>query len=102
MYGHRAKRFPKLPNHRRDLQIPVPFRTTKTALEKLKIAGIILQSGTNPNLCAALRGQGYITLSVEPLFLSKSNENHKICTITLMQVYIRWYIESERLERSMP
>ncbi|KRX57156.1 hypothetical protein T09_11967 [Trichinella sp. T9] len=35
MYGHRAKRFPKLPNHRRDLQIPVPFRTTKTALEKL-------------------------------------------------------------------
>ncbi|XP_003366200.1 conserved hypothetical protein, partial [Trichinella spiralis] len=22
MYGHRAKRFPKLPNHRRDLQIP--------------------------------------------------------------------------------
>ncbi|KRY08815.1 hypothetical protein T01_15619, partial [Trichinella spiralis] len=27
MYGHRAKRFPKLPNHRRDLQIPVPFRT---------------------------------------------------------------------------
>ncbi|KRZ65380.1 hypothetical protein T08_4683 [Trichinella sp. T8] len=29
MYGHRAKRFPKLPNHRRDLQIPVPFRTTK-------------------------------------------------------------------------
>ncbi|KRY47887.1 hypothetical protein T03_14725 [Trichinella britovi] len=74
MYGHRAKRFPKLPNHRRDLQIPVP-----------KIAGIILQSGTNPNLCAALRGQGYITLSVEPLFLSKSNENHKICTITLMQ-----------------
>ncbi|KRX33130.1 hypothetical protein T05_6948, partial [Trichinella murrelli] len=29
MYGHRAKRFPKLPNHRQDLQIPVPFRTTK-------------------------------------------------------------------------
>ncbi|KRX68178.1 PiggyBac transposable element-derived protein 3, partial [Trichinella sp. T9] len=29
MYGHRAKRFPKLPNHRRDLQILVPFKTTK-------------------------------------------------------------------------
>ncbi|KRX12873.1 hypothetical protein T07_7928 [Trichinella nelsoni] len=28
-YGHRTKRFPKLPNHRRDLQILVPFRTTK-------------------------------------------------------------------------
>ncbi|KRY52797.1 hypothetical protein T03_5325 [Trichinella britovi] len=29
MYSHRAKRYPKLPSHRRDLQIPVPFRTTK-------------------------------------------------------------------------
>ncbi|KRY03459.1 hypothetical protein T03_14776, partial [Trichinella britovi] len=27
--GHRAKRYPKLPSHRRYLQIPVPFRTTK-------------------------------------------------------------------------
>ncbi|XP_003381414.1 conserved hypothetical protein [Trichinella spiralis] len=31
MYDHRAKRFPKLPNHRRDLQIPVPFRTTNAS-----------------------------------------------------------------------
>ncbi|KRZ51174.1 hypothetical protein T02_9216 [Trichinella nativa] len=29
MYSHRAKQYPKLPNHRRDLQIPVPFKTTK-------------------------------------------------------------------------
>ncbi|KRY27285.1 hypothetical protein T01_12954 [Trichinella spiralis] len=28
MYSHRAKRYPKLPSHRRDLQIPVSFRTT--------------------------------------------------------------------------
>ncbi|KRX77285.1 hypothetical protein T06_15652 [Trichinella sp. T6] len=29
MYSHWAMRYPKLPKHRRDLQIPVPFRTTK-------------------------------------------------------------------------
>ncbi|KRY42622.1 hypothetical protein T01_4415 [Trichinella spiralis] len=33
MYRHRAKRYPKLPKHRRDLlQIPVPFRTTKAGI----------------------------------------------------------------------
>ncbi|KRX20175.1 hypothetical protein T07_7804, partial [Trichinella nelsoni] len=35
MYSHRAKRYPKLPEHRRDLQIPVPFRTTKAGDECL-------------------------------------------------------------------
>ncbi|KRZ12219.1 hypothetical protein T11_5829 [Trichinella zimbabwensis] len=35
MYNHRAKRFPKLPQHRRDLQIPVPFRRTKAGDEFL-------------------------------------------------------------------
>ncbi|KRX71579.1 hypothetical protein T06_4744 [Trichinella sp. T6] len=29
MYSHRSKQYPKLPNHRRDVQIPVPFKTTK-------------------------------------------------------------------------
>ncbi|KRY94388.1 hypothetical protein T11_12267, partial [Trichinella zimbabwensis] len=35
MYSHRAKRYPKLPQHRRDLQIPVPFRRTKAGDEFL-------------------------------------------------------------------
>ncbi|KRZ80081.1 hypothetical protein T10_13377, partial [Trichinella papuae] len=35
MYNYRAKRFPKLPQHRRDLQIPVPFRKTKAGDEFL-------------------------------------------------------------------
>ncbi|KRX50253.1 hypothetical protein T05_5110 [Trichinella murrelli] len=29
MYNHRAKRYPKPPSHRQDLQIPALFRTTK-------------------------------------------------------------------------
>ncbi|KRY65701.1 hypothetical protein T4B_4846 [Trichinella pseudospiralis] len=35
MYSHRAKRYPKLPKYRRDLQTSVPFRTTKAAGEFL-------------------------------------------------------------------
>ncbi|XP_003378760.1 conserved hypothetical protein, partial [Trichinella spiralis] len=30
MYGHRAKRFPRLPEHRHDLVIPDQFKTTKS------------------------------------------------------------------------
>ncbi|XP_003382182.1 conserved hypothetical protein [Trichinella spiralis] len=35
MYRHRAKRYPKLPNHRRYLQILVPFKTTKAGEDVL-------------------------------------------------------------------
>ncbi|KRZ84014.1 hypothetical protein T08_12659 [Trichinella sp. T8] len=47
MYGHRAKRFPKLPNHRRDLQIPSASRHI-----------LVFATGTNIRLLAACRTWG--------------------------------------------
>ncbi|KRZ53696.1 hypothetical protein T02_3509 [Trichinella nativa] len=63
MYGHRAKRFPKLPNHRRDLQIPVPFKTTKSGDDFLlwQCASrhiMIFATGYNIRLLAAMRTWG--------------------------------------------
>ncbi|KRY35426.1 hypothetical protein T01_6928 [Trichinella spiralis] len=60
MYSHRAKRYPKLPNHRRDLQIPVPFRTTKAGEDFLlwQCASrhiLVFATGYNIRLLAAMR-----------------------------------------------
>ncbi|KRY15353.1 hypothetical protein T12_7405, partial [Trichinella patagoniensis] len=63
MYGHRAKRFPKLPNHRRVLQIPVPFRTTKVGEDLLLWQSasrhiLVFATGYNIRLLAAMRTWG--------------------------------------------
>ncbi|KRY07827.1 hypothetical protein T12_2728, partial [Trichinella patagoniensis] len=53
MYSHRAKRYPKLLKHRRDLQIPVPFRRTKAGDESLlwqSASRHILVFGTGSNI----------------------------------------------------
>ncbi|XP_003377602.1 hypothetical protein Tsp_01795 [Trichinella spiralis] len=60
MYSHRAKRYPKLPNHRRDLQILVPFRTTKAGEDFLlwQCASrhiLVFATGYNIRLLAAMR-----------------------------------------------
>ncbi|KRX59483.1 hypothetical protein T09_7506, partial [Trichinella sp. T9] len=55
MYSHRAKRFPKLPNHRRDLQILVPFKTTKSCASRHIM---IFATGYNIRLLAAMRTWG--------------------------------------------
>ncbi|XP_003382265.1 conserved hypothetical protein [Trichinella spiralis] len=47
MYGHRAKRFPKLPNHRRDLQIPSASRHI-----------LVFATGYNIRLLAAMQTWG--------------------------------------------
>ncbi|KRX25539.1 hypothetical protein T07_8359 [Trichinella nelsoni] len=63
MYGHRAKRFPKLPNHRRDLQIPLPFRTTNAGDNFLLWQSasshiLVFATGYNIRLLAASRTWG--------------------------------------------
>ncbi|KRY09245.1 hypothetical protein T12_12274 [Trichinella patagoniensis] len=60
MYGHRAKRFPKLPSHRRDLQIPFPFRTTKAGDDFLLWQSasrhiLVFATGYNIRLLAAMQ-----------------------------------------------
>ncbi|KRX34537.1 hypothetical protein T05_257 [Trichinella murrelli] len=60
MYGHRAKRFPKLPNHRRDLQIPDAFRTTMAGEDFLLWQSasrhiLVLATGSNIRLMATRR-----------------------------------------------
>ncbi|KRX34778.1 hypothetical protein T05_7185 [Trichinella murrelli] len=60
MYSHRAKQYPKLPNHRRDVQIPVPFKTTKAGEDFLlwQCASrhiLIFAAGSNIRLLAAMR-----------------------------------------------
>ncbi|KRY28631.1 hypothetical protein T01_15589, partial [Trichinella spiralis] len=60
MYGHRAKRFPKLSTHRRDLQIPFPFRTTKAGDNFLLWQNaskhiLVCATGYNIKLLAAMR-----------------------------------------------
>ncbi|KRX23479.1 hypothetical protein T07_4504 [Trichinella nelsoni] len=64
MYSHRAKRFPKLPNHRQDLQIPVPFRTTIKADDDFLLWQsasrhiLVFATGYNIRLLAAMRTWG--------------------------------------------
>ncbi|XP_003373093.1 conserved hypothetical protein [Trichinella spiralis] len=60
MYGHRAKRFPKLSTHRRDLQIPFPFGTTKAGDNFLLWQNaskhiLVCATGYNIKLLAAMR-----------------------------------------------
>ncbi|KRX70291.1 hypothetical protein T06_15288 [Trichinella sp. T6] len=60
MYSHRAEQYPELPNHRRDLQIPVPFRTTKAGEDCLlwQCASrhiLVFAAGSNIRLLAAMR-----------------------------------------------
>ncbi|KRZ89181.1 hypothetical protein T08_3804 [Trichinella sp. T8] len=63
MYNHRAKRYPKLPSHRQDLQIPVPFRTTKAGDNFLSWQSasrhiLVFATGYNIRLLAAMRTWG--------------------------------------------
>ncbi|KRX46389.1 hypothetical protein T09_1722 [Trichinella sp. T9] len=63
MYSHRAEQYPELPNHRRDLQIPVPFRTTKAGEDCLlwQCASrhiLVFAAGSNIRLLAAMRTWG--------------------------------------------
>ncbi|KRY25737.1 hypothetical protein T01_16237 [Trichinella spiralis] len=63
MYSHRAKRYPKLPKHRRDLQIPVPFRTTKAGEDFLLWQSasrhiLVFATGYNIRLLATMRTWG--------------------------------------------
>ncbi|XP_003382059.1 conserved hypothetical protein [Trichinella spiralis] len=63
MYRHRAKRFPSLPNHRRDLQIPVALRTTKAGDDFLLWQSasrhiLVFATGYNIGLLAASRTWG--------------------------------------------
>ncbi|KRY31620.1 hypothetical protein T03_16849, partial [Trichinella britovi] len=63
MYRHRAKRYPKLPSHRRYLQIPVPFRTTKSGDDFLLWQSatrhiLVFATGYNIRLLAAMRTWG--------------------------------------------
>ncbi|KRZ75042.1 hypothetical protein T10_5513 [Trichinella papuae] len=63
MYNHRAKRYLKLPKHRRDLQIPVPFRRTKAGDEFLLWQSasrhiLVFATGSNIRLLAAMRTWG--------------------------------------------
>ncbi|XP_003369012.1 hypothetical protein Tsp_04440 [Trichinella spiralis] len=60
MYRHRAKRYPKLPSHRRNLQIPVPFRTTKAGDDFLLWQSasrhiLVFATGYNIRLLAAMK-----------------------------------------------
>ncbi|KRZ08229.1 hypothetical protein T11_6482 [Trichinella zimbabwensis] len=63
MYNHRSKRFPKLPQHRRDLEIPVPFKTTKAGDEFLLWQSasrhiLVFATGSNIRLLASMRTWG--------------------------------------------
>ncbi|KRX12354.1 hypothetical protein T07_199, partial [Trichinella nelsoni] len=60
MYGHRAKRFPRLPEHRHDLVIPDQFKTTKSGRRLFIVPKHILvfATGTNIRLLAARRTWG--------------------------------------------
>ncbi|KRX24250.1 hypothetical protein T07_14795 [Trichinella nelsoni] len=63
MYRHRAKRYPKLPNHRRYLEIPVLFRTTKAGDDFLLWQSasrhiLVFATGYNIRLLAAMRTWG--------------------------------------------
>ncbi|XP_003366134.1 conserved hypothetical protein, partial [Trichinella spiralis] len=64
MYRHRAKRYPKLPSHRRNLQIPVPFRTTKAGDDFLLWQSasrhiLVFATGYNIRLLAAMKTWGH-------------------------------------------
>ncbi|XP_003372673.1 hypothetical protein Tsp_11413 [Trichinella spiralis] len=50
MYSHRAKRYPKLPKHRRDLQIPFPFRTTKILIAEQGVMDTLIQQVLSGNV----------------------------------------------------
>ncbi|KRY31149.1 hypothetical protein T01_13745 [Trichinella spiralis] len=63
MYGHRAKRFPRLPEHRHDLVIPDQFKTTKSGEDFLLCQSncrhiLVFATGTNIRLLAACRTWG--------------------------------------------
>ncbi|KRZ88636.1 hypothetical protein T08_4538 [Trichinella sp. T8] len=63
MYNHRAKRYPKLPSHRQDLQIPAAFRTTKAGDDFLLWQSssrhiLVFATGSNIRLLAAMRTWG--------------------------------------------
>ncbi|KRY42834.1 hypothetical protein T01_6089 [Trichinella spiralis] len=65
MYSHWAKRYPKLPKHRRDLQILVPFRITKAGEEFLLWQSasrhiLVFATGSNIRLLAAMRTWGMV------------------------------------------
>ncbi|XP_003367923.1 conserved hypothetical protein, partial [Trichinella spiralis] len=63
MYGHRAKRFPRLPEHRHDLVIPDQFKATKSGEDFLLCQSncrhiLVFATGTNIRLLAASRTWG--------------------------------------------
>ncbi|KRZ05321.1 PiggyBac transposable element-derived protein 3 [Trichinella zimbabwensis] len=63
MYKHRAKRFPRLPEHRHDLVIPDQFKTTKSGEDFLLCQSIsrhilVFATGSNIRLLAARRTWG--------------------------------------------
>ncbi|KRX38348.1 hypothetical protein T05_10514 [Trichinella murrelli] len=63
MYKHRAKRFPRLPEHRHDLVIPEQFKTTKSGEDFLLCQSnsrhiLVFATGTNIRLLAACRTWG--------------------------------------------
>ncbi|XP_003382149.1 conserved hypothetical protein [Trichinella spiralis] len=63
MYKHRAKRFPRLPEHRHDLVIPDQFKTTKSGEVFLLCQSksrhiLVFATGTNIRLLAACRTWG--------------------------------------------
>ncbi|KRX70386.1 hypothetical protein T06_14717 [Trichinella sp. T6] len=63
MYGHRAKRFPRLPEHRHDLVLADQFKTTKSGEDFLLCQSnsrhiLIFATGTNIRLLAACRTWG--------------------------------------------
>ncbi|KRX32497.1 hypothetical protein T06_2394, partial [Trichinella sp. T6] len=63
MYGHWAKRFPRLPEHRHDLVIPDKLKTTKSGEDFLLCQSncrhiLVFATGTNIRLLAACRTWG--------------------------------------------
>ncbi|XP_003381915.1 hypothetical protein Tsp_11015 [Trichinella spiralis] len=77
MYRHQAKRYPKLPSHRRYLQIPVPFRTTKAGDDFLLWRSasrqiLVFATGSNIRLMATRRTWAlYDTFKVVPQWYQK-------------------------------
>ncbi|KRZ17403.1 hypothetical protein T11_1024 [Trichinella zimbabwensis] len=63
MYNHRSKRYPKLPEHPRDLEIPDLFKTTKAGEDFLLWQSasrhiLVFATGSNIRLLAAMRTWG--------------------------------------------
>ncbi|KRY08834.1 hypothetical protein T12_16355 [Trichinella patagoniensis] len=90
-----AKRYPKLPKHRRDLQIPVPFRTTKAGEDFLFWQNssrhiLVFATGSNIRLLAAMRTLGMDgTFTVLPQWYQQLFTIHAFVACTLVPAVYR-------------